>query len=123
MFVDLNGCWDIVYLAAALVTIVVFFVRIPWEPTNTGAAPAEHTRHVQSGVKNSSIDMKIHATNATTGTNAHTNGRANWRAARQGTVISPHATTTTAGAAERPRSAATAKPPADNRKTTAAGPR
>lgn len=37
---------------------------------------------------------------ATIGTNAHTNGSANWRPARQGTVITPHATTTTAGPAQ-----------------------
>jgi len=54
----------------------------------------------QSGVKNSSIEMKIHATIAATGRNAHTNGRANCRASRHGTVISPHAATTTAGPAQ-----------------------
>nr|WP_043944097.1 hypothetical protein [Rhodococcus opacus]UDH01513.1 hypothetical protein K2Z90_008048 [Rhodococcus opacus PD630] len=35
-----------------------------------------------------------HATNAAIGRNAHTKGRANRRAGRHGTVITPHATTT-----------------------------
>ena len=41
-----------------------------------------------------------HATNAAIDRNAHNNDRADWRAARHGTVISPHAPTTKAGAAQ-----------------------
>ncbi|AII03161.1 hypothetical protein C8E05_6959 [Rhodococcus wratislaviensis] len=51
-------------------------------------------------MKNSSIPMKNHATNAAIGANAHTNGTANCRAGRHGTVINPHATTSTAGPAQ-----------------------
>jgi hypothetical protein len=46
------------------------------------------TQQIQSftggsvGGKNSSIDMKNHATNAVIGRNAPTNGRTNWRAGR-----------------------------------------
>ncbi|WP_155773074.1 hypothetical protein [Rhodococcus opacus] len=41
-----------------------------------------------------------HATIAAIGRNAHTNGTANCRAGRHGTVINPHVTTTTAGPAQ-----------------------
>ncbi|NDV09426.1 hypothetical protein GXW84_34040 [Rhodococcus sp. IEGM 248] len=51
-------------------------------------------------MKNNSIPIMNHATIAAIGRNAHTNGRANCRACRHGTVINPHATTTTAGPAQ-----------------------
>ena len=54
-------------------------------------------------MKNSSIPIMNHATIAAIGTNAPTNGRANCRAGRPGTVITPHATTTTAGPAQLTR--------------------
>ncbi|MFC9841282.1 hypothetical protein ACFVKB_47185 [Rhodococcus sp. NPDC127530] len=41
-------------------------------------------------MKNNSTPMKNHATNAATGKNAHTNGTANCRAGRHGTITNPN---------------------------------